>query len=58
VSDLDLPSMAVGFALSLVVFLGLSIVRKTLGFMIKLGLMLLIVALIAGAYMHWLERVR
>ena len=56
VKELDLPSVAVGLALSLAVFLVFSIVRKTAGFLIKLALIALIVCLIGGAYLGWLRR--
>lgn len=56
VTDLDLPSVAVGFAMSLVVFLVLSFVRKTGRLILKLGLLVAIVLLVAGAYFGWLRR--
>ena len=56
VNDLDLPSVAVGFALSLVVVLALAMVKKTLGLMLKLALLGVIVCLLAGAYFGWLRR--
>jgi hypothetical protein len=56
VNDLDLPSVAVGFAASLVVFLALAVVRKSLGLVLKLGLLLLIICLLGGAYFGWLRR--
>jgi hypothetical protein len=56
VGDLDPPSVAVGFAASLVVILVLSIVKKTLGLMLKLALLALIFCLIGGAYFGWLRR--
>jgi hypothetical protein len=56
VNDLDLPSVAVGFALSLVVFLTFAVVKKSLGLVFKLALLALIVGLLGGAYFGWLRR--
>ena len=56
VKELDLPSVAVGFAGSLVFFLVFAIVRKTFGLMIKLALLAAILILVGGAYFGWLRR--
>jgi hypothetical protein len=56
--DLHLPSVIVGFALSLGFFLALAIVKKTVGLVIRMALLMLIVCLIAGAYFSWLEGAR
>jgi hypothetical protein len=56
VNDLDLPSLAVGFALSLVVFLVFAMIRRTLGMMVKVALIGVIVCLLGGAYLGWLRR--
>ncbi len=56
VKDLDLPSVTVGFALSLGVLLVLSIVKRTGKLLIKLALLVAICALIGGAYLGWLRR--
>lgn len=56
VKDLDLPSLAVGFALALVMVLGLQLVRRTGRLLLKLGLVAAIFVLVAGAYFGWLRR--
>ncbi len=56
VKELDLPSVAVGFALSLGFVLVFSIVRRTVGLMLKLALLALIVFLVGGAYFGWINR--
>lgn len=56
VKALDLPSVAVGFALSLVFFLAFSFIKKTGKLLLKLGLIAAIVLLVAGAYFGWLRR--
>ncbi len=57
VKDLDLPSVAVGFALSLVLWVGSSVVRRSGRLLFKLAGILLVVALVVGAYFGWLRRV-
>lgn len=56
VKDLDLPSVAVGFALSLVMWVGSAVVRRSGRLLFKLAGILLVVALIVGAYFGWLRR--
>ncbi len=56
VRELDLPSVAVGFALSLVMFLVLSLVRRTGRLLLKVGLTAAIVALLTSAYFGWIRK--
>lgn len=56
VKELDLPSVAVGLALSLVLLLVFSIVKKTVNLVLKLALLFVIICLIGGAYFGWLRR--
>jgi len=56
VKDLDLPSVAVGFALSLVLWVGSSVVRRSGRLLFKLAGIALVVALVVGAYFGWLRR--
>jgi hypothetical protein len=56
VHDLDLPSVAVGFALALVPLLAVLLVRRTGRLVLTLGLVAAIFALVAGAYFGWLRQ--
>src|SRR5688572_7878164 len=56
VKDLDLPSVAVGFAGSLLFLLVFAVVKRTLGLMLKLALLAAILLLLGGAYFGWLRR--
>jgi hypothetical protein len=55
VEDLHLPSIAVGFAGALFVFFVLTFVYKSGKLLVKIGLFVAIVILIAGAYFGWLR---
>lgn len=56
VRDLDLPSVAVGFAGALLVWVASSMLRRTGRLLFKVGAFALVVALVAGAYFGWLRR--
>lgn len=56
VKELDGPSVAVGFALSLVIWVGTSAVRRRGRLLFKLLGLSLVVALILGAYFGWLRK--
>jgi hypothetical protein len=56
VADLDLPSMAVGFAFALLAFLVLTFMWKTGKMLLKVGLLFAIVVFVGGAYFGWLRR--
>ena len=57
VKDLEIPSVLFGVALALVIELVTSVFRRTGKTVAKLGMVVLIVALIAGAYFAWIRRV-
>ncbi len=57
VKDLDIPSMMFGVGLTLTFVLVMSFVRRTGRVIAKLGMILLIVAFVAGAYFAWIRRV-
>ncbi len=56
VKELDAPSVAVGFALSLVIWVGSSVVRRSGRLLFKLLGLSLIVVLVLGAYFGWLRK--
>lgn len=56
VNDIDLPSFAMGFAGALSVVLILAMARRTGRILLKVGMFVLIAALISGAYFAWLRR--
>lgn len=57
VKDLDIPSMMFGVGLTLTFVLVMSFVRRTGRVIAKLGMIVLIVAFVAGAYFAWIRRV-
>ncbi|MEQ9497016.1 MAG: hypothetical protein RIT81_09155 [Deltaproteobacteria bacterium] len=57
VKDLDIPSMMFGVGLTLVFVFVLSVMRRTGRVLAKIGLVLLIVAFVAGSYFAWIRRV-
>jgi hypothetical protein len=57
VKDLDIPSVIFGVALAVVVSFVLSLFRRTGKTLAKVGMVLLIVALVAGSYFAWIRRV-
>lgn len=56
VKELDLPSVAVGFAMALGFWLLSLLIRRSGRLLFKVGLVLAMVALVAGAYFGWLRR--
>lgn len=56
VKELDLPSVAVGFAAGLVAVLAMTIAFRMGKLFVKLGLVLAIVALVGSAYFGWIQR--
>ncbi|MBK8013439.1 MAG: hypothetical protein IPK13_19050 [Deltaproteobacteria bacterium] len=56
VGDLDGPSVAVGFAVGLLGALGFTILRITGRIVLKLALVLVVGALLFGAYFGWARR--
>jgi hypothetical protein len=56
VKDLDLPSVAVGFASAMVMVLAVSIVKRIGRFALKVALIVVILSLLVFAYLGWLRR--
>ncbi len=56
-SHLDLPSAAIGFAAGLILILGISILRVSGRWILKLALIAVIIMLLAGAYLGAVRRV-
>lgn len=57
VKDLDIPSVIFGIALAVVVSFVLSLFKRTGKTLAKLGMVVMIVALVAGSYFAWIRRV-
>jgi hypothetical protein len=55
-SELDAPSMAVGFGAALVAVLVFTVMKKTASLVLKLGLLIGAIVFFGGAYFGWLQR--